>query len=175
MSQDILDWNTMNWERVYRHSRRPIELRSISSSYLTIRAVGLLFILLCALVIPGTQIDWDWSSVLIFVAVLIWFGWVLYPVVENQWASRFVIRAHVEQKLEPSSWQKELRSIIIVSQKAFRINSQGKLIETKSWLGPRRVSIPAWLLQIVEEKEEVDLLCLSTRRILGRLEEFSNP
>jgi len=124
---------------------------------------------------PRTQINWDWSSVLVFLAVLIWLGWVLYPVVENQWASRFVFRAHVERKVEASFWQKEMYPVIIVIQKAFRITSQGKLIETKNWLGHCRVSIPAWLLQIVEEKEEVDLLCLSTRRILGRLEEFSNP
>jgi hypothetical protein len=175
MPQDIIDWNTVNWKRVYRRSHRPIELRGISSSYLTIRAVGLLCILLCALVMPGTQINWDWSSVLIFLAVLLWFGWVLYPVVENQWASRFVFRAYVERKLEASFWQKDMRAVSIVVQKAFRINSQGKLIETKNWLGHCQVSIPTWLLQIVEENEEVDLLCLSTRRILGRLEEFSNP
>jgi hypothetical protein len=175
MTQDILDWNTVNWRKVYRHTHRPIQLRGISSSYLSIRAVGLVLILFCALIMPGTQIKWDWSSVLIFLAVLIWLGWVLYPVVENQWARRFVFRAHVERKLEASFWQKEMRPVIIVIQKAFRITSQGKLIETNNWLGPCRIRIPAWLLQIVEEKEEVDLLCLSTRRILGRLEEFSNP
>ncbi len=175
MPQAILDWNTINWKRVYRHSRRPVELRGISSSYLSIRAVGLLLILLCALVMPGTQINWDWSSTLIFLFVLIWLSWVLYPLAENQWASRFVFRAHVERKLEAAFWQREMRPAIIVVQKAFRITSQGKLIEAKNWLGPCQVSIPAWLLQIVEEKDEVDLLCLSTRRILGRLEEFSNP
>jgi hypothetical protein len=123
---------------------------------------------------PGSQIKWNWSSVFIPLAVLAWLGWVFWPVVENQWASRFVFRAHIERKLEATFWQREMRPVIIVIQEAFRITSQGKLIETKNWLGHCQVNIPTWLLHIVEEQEEVDLLCLSTRRILGRLEEFSN-
>ena len=62
---------------------------------------------------------------------------------------------------------------MIVVQRAFRITPQGQLIEARGWLGDRRVSIPAWLLHIIEQQEEVDLVCLSTRRILGTLEEFS--
>ena len=176
MAREILDWNTVNWRKVYRHSYRPIELRGLSSPYITIRAVGLLLILLCALVIPGTQIRWDWISILISLAVVIWLVWVLWPILANlvhRWASRFVIKARIENKLEAQFWQKDTRSIIIVIQKAFRITPQGDLIEARSWIGRCKISIPAWLFHYVDEQEEVDLLCLSTRQVLGKLEQFS--
>jgi hypothetical protein len=175
MPREIADWNIVNWRKVYRRSRRPIELRGVSSPYITIRAVGLLIILSCALIMPGTQVSWDWSSIFISLAVFLWLGWVLWPIVENQWASRLVFKARIERQLEAQFWQREMRPVIIDIQKAFRITSQGNLVEASSWIGHCRVSIPAWLLHIIEKQDEVDLLCLSTRRILGTIDQFSKP
>jgi hypothetical protein len=175
MPPETVDLQTVNWGKVYRRSHRPIGLRGFSVDYLTIRAVGLLLILLCALVFPGIQINWDWASILIYLAILAWLGWILWPVIENRWTSRLVFKARVERKLEAQFWQREMRPIIIVIQKAFRITSQGNLIEANGWIGHQRVNIPAWLSHTLEEQEKVDLVCLSTRRILGKLEEFSRP
>ena len=175
MLSETPDWKTVDWGKVYRRSHRPVELRGFSVSYLTIRAIGLLLILLCALIFPGIQISWDWMAVLIYLAVFAWLGWVLWPVIENQWASRFVLKAHIERKLKAQFWQRERCPVLIIIQKAFRITPQGNLIEADGWLGHCRVSIPAWLSYTLEEQEEVALVCLSTRRILGRVEEFSKP
>ncbi len=175
MPPETLEWKTVNWGKVYRRSHRPIELRGFSVDYLTTRAIGLLLVLLCALIFPGIQIGWDWVSILIYLAVFAWLGWILWPVIENQWASRFVFRAHIEHKLKAHFWQREICPVMIVIQKAFRITPQGNLIEASGWTGRCRVNIPAWLSHVLEEQEEVDLLCLSTRRILGKVEEFSKP
>jgi hypothetical protein len=173
-----MNWKTVDWKKVYSRSRRPIELRKFSSPFLAIRVVGLLFLLFWAWVLPGTQISWDWITILIFLAAVIWLGWVLWPVLaylENWWASKFVIKARVARKLEARFWQTDTRPIAIVIEKAFRITPNGDLIEARSWLGHRRLNIPDWLYSIVKEQEAIDLLCLSTRRILGKLEQFSNP
>jgi len=172
MRRETLDWNTVNWRKIYLRSQRAIELRGFSLSYFSIRAVGLLLFLSCAFV-TGIQITWDWSLILIVLAIFIWLGWIVWPVIEKRLASRFVLKARIERKLEAQFWQREILPVMIVVQEAFRITPQGQLIEARGWLGDRRVSIPAWLLHIIEQQEEVDLVCLSTRRILGRLEEFS--
>jgi hypothetical protein len=174
MLTETLDWKTVNWRKVYLRSQRAIELRGFSVDYFSIRAVGWLLFLSCAFV-AGIQINWDWISTLVSLVVFTWLGWLLWPVIEKRWASRFVLKARVEQKLEAPFWQREMRPVIIVVQQSFRITPKGQLIEARDWLGNRRVNIPAWLLHIIEQQEEVDLVCLSTRRILGRLEEFSNP
>lgn len=175
MPSETLDWNTVNWGKVYRHSHRPIELRKLSADYFAIRAVGLLFILLCALIFPGIQIEWNWTSILISLAVFSWLGWMVWPVIENRWTRRFVFQAHIESKLKAHFWQREMCPVMIVIQKAYRITAQGTLIEASGWVGQCRVNIPAWLSHALEEQEKVDLVCLSTRRILGRVEEFSKP
>ena len=174
MLTETLDWKTVNWKKVYLRSQKAIELRGFSLSYFSIRAVAWLLFLSCALV-AGIRINWDWGSTLISLIILIWLAWILWPVFEKRWAGRLLLKARVERKLETQFWQREMRPVIIDVQQAFRITPQGQLIEARGWLGNRRVSVPAWLLHIIEQQEEVDLVCLSTRRILGRLEEFSEP
>ena len=174
MPTQTLDWKSINWRKVYLRSQRAVETRGLSSNYFTNRAILWLLLLSCASV-TRIRIDWDWGSILISLVVFSWLAWILWPIIEKHWISRFVLKARVEQKLEAQFWQREMHPVIIIVQQAFRITPHGQLIEARGWLGNHRVSLPAWHLHIIEQQEEVDLVCLSTRRILGRLEEFSNP
>ena len=179
MSSKSLNRQAVDWKEIYRRSHRPVKPRGLSNPYFTFRTIGLFAILLpfvlYTLARPGVKMSEDLGAVLIYPVFLVWLAWSLWPMVENQWASRFVVRAHIERKPGATFWQGDGYPIEIIIHEAFKITSKGMLIQADDWIGRCRLSIPVSLYDQVHEKEELVLLCFSTRKIVKILKDFSNP
>lgn len=172
-------WDSLNWKSVYRRSIRPVRVRGFSDAlvadYISGSAVVMVLIALFSLAFPVIQVPWNWFTISLVTASTIWLAWCFWPAIERICASRFVIRARVLLKPSPQFWQRSMYPVEFFVKSAFRITPKGSLIPMSSWKGKRQFSIPAWLYHIVDEQDELDLVCLSSNKILGELDHFIKP
>jgi hypothetical protein len=174
MSPETSGWKEINWKKVNHRSYRPIKRRGGYMPLPFWTYALSIPILLFALLLKA-KIDWNFVSISIYVVIFALLGWMYWPVVENCLASRLILKVRVILKPEIRFWQKDMLPLEITVRKAFKIKRNGELIRAKNWIGPCRISVPAWFYHSVDDREEFDMLCLSTHKMLGRLEEFLLP
>ena len=121
------------------------------------------------------DITLSFFPIAVYVVTLVYLGWAFWPAIESRLASRYVLKARVALKPKIHFWQKDMPPLEIVVRKAFKITKNGDLIKTSNWIDHCCISVPAWFYCAVNEQEEFDLLCLSTHKMLGRLEEYLLP